>query len=831
MGSRRARSASSMLDDNGDVNPPQTRGSRTVVARRALVAVGLALVGLSGLAAANLFMTLDVDQVGAWVTPRASAALNRPVSLGEAGISLWPRPSLRVTDVSVDNLPGFQGPRLAHVEVARLDVAWLPLIVGRVHVRRLVLEGASLHLAIDQNGLSNFGDLVPRSVESSQGTSAPVAMRLQQIALAGGSLTYSDAHGGRSLLVSGIDAEAVLSEGEVDGWRSTIAARSDSLLVRFAGLGEEIVRGAGPSAVLLAHGGTPPGTIEIDEGHLQFADDTLAVYGALSLGGTEPTVDLLFTEESVPAGFLTAFFPREKRPDLLPLVEGTLDVTVRLLAGGNEVPSLRGSARMRDVGVRIRGEPMIDKVGGIVAISPDTIAFDAVSGRFAGGPFELSGTIERSAGMAAFVARGEPDLDAFDRLGLLPEGTTLSGNADLYLSIAGPTRALDSMEVVGVAELRGLQLEDDRLGVPLYVPSGAVSLVGREAHWADLTFLVGDDRAVTSGSIQDLFAFWPGAPRAPWVDASLSAPHLDLNEALPRRDTSSEATYAQLAMAHLGGRPVDGRSAAAVAAARGMARPMRLPAHGIVDLTVDTLLFRAYDLQSVHARVELGDSLVAVNDASFEAWSGQGNGSLRMGIGSERDEPFALDLSVQEVEAEPFLASMTPAGEAVSGTLDLRLGLEGSTDASLLPYGEGLTGEVAMSIVGGTVGGTGVNMALADFLDDDAWEEVAFSDWVVEMGIQDRVLHVRRSTIDGAPGAVALSGSLRLDGSADLSVGVSIPPERLGSVSLRRTGIAQSVLDQLRRAGGTLDLGLRLSGWLQAPTLEPDATSAVASAR
>jgi hypothetical protein len=229
--------------------------------------------------------------------------------------------------------------------------------------------------------------------------------------------------------------------------------------------------------------------------------------------------------------------------------------------------------------------------------------------------------------------------------------------------------------------------------------------------------------------------------------------------------------------------------------------------------------------------VELTDSSLAVHDASFEAWGGRASGSLQVGIGSEREEPFALALSVEEADAERFLAAMTPAGEAISGTMQLQLQVAGATDTSLLPLGEGLSGNVAMTLVGGAVGGTGVNLALADFLEDDAWAEVVFSDWVVDMGIEDRVLHVREATLDGAPGDVALNGSLRLDGSVDLSVGLSIPSERLGSVSLRRTGIAQSVLEQLRRAGGSLDLGLRLSGWLQAPTLEPDASQALASAR
>jgi hypothetical protein len=174
---------------------------------------------------------------------------------------------------------------------------------------------------------------------------------------------------------------------------------------------------------------------------------------------------------------------------------------------------------------------------------------------------------------------------------------------------------------------------------------------------------------------------------------------------------------------------------------------------------------------------------------------------------------------------------MSPVGESVSGTLDLALEVHGSTDVTLLPLAEGLVGRVGISLANGQVAGTGVNMALADFLGSDTWLNVPFDVWVLEIDVEDRMLDIREASLSGDEGDVVFSGPLRLDGSADLSMGVSIPSRRLGDVSLRRTGIGQSVLERLRAAGGSLDLGLRLSGWLQAPSLEPDASNAVALAR
>ena len=798
--------------------------------RYVLTAVALAAVGLVGLAVVNLYMTLDSDEVGAWITPRASAMLNRPVTLGGAGLSLWPRPSVRVTDVAVGNLSGFDGPELAHIDAARFEVSWLPLIVGRVHVRRLVLEGARLHMGVDESGASNFGDLVPSAEHGADPLPSAVALGIGEISVSDGSLTYFDAHAGRSMVLTGVDAEAVLADGG-NGWRTTMAAASDSLLVRFAGLGEEIIRGSGPTAVLRARGGDQPGAIRIDEGHLAFAQDTVAVYGELSLGSEKPSLDLLFTDDDISAGFLTSFFPAERRSELLPRVEGTLDVMVQVRVGAGAPPSLRGSVRLEGVGVRLRGEPLVEGMSGLVALTRDSVAFDSLAGRFAGGPFELSGTVARMPRVAAFVARAEPDLAAFDRLGILPEGTALSGAAKLYVSIAGPARTLDSLEVIGVAELHGVQLQDARLGVPLYLPSGEISLVGREARWSGLTVLLGHDRVLSFGSVLDLFALWPGDERIPRVEMSLAAPRLDLSAALPASDTSSSATYAQLALAHLGGQPLGGRTASAVASARRLSRPARLPASGSIDVTADTLLLRRNMLGGVRARVDLRDSVLSVPHASFAAWGGQVDASLELGVGAEPTEPFALRLSVQGAEAERFLAATTPVGDAITGTLDLELDVRGSTDGSLLPVGQSLAGEIRMTILDGEVGGTGVNLALADFLGDEAWADVAFTDWWMDIRLQDRTLDIREARLAGDSGDVLFSGPLRLDGSADISLGLSIPPERLRDVSLRRTGIAQSVLDRLRAGGESLDLGLRLSGWIQAPTLEPDASSAITSER
>jgi hypothetical protein len=384
--------------------------------------------------------------------------------------------------------------------------------------------------------------------------------------------------------------------------------------------------------------------------------------------------------------------------------------------------------------------------------------------------------------------------------------------------------------VEGTATVEGVQLRHERLGVPLYVPSGVVTLSGGDASWPDVTILVGSDGLTTSGRLEDLAGLWSDADVTPRVDWRLAGPHLDLDSIFPPDPDGSEATYAQVALAHLGQREIQDRSASELAEDVGLDRPTILPVRGAVVLQVDTLVRGRHVLDSVSVRLELTDSALTVTDATFRAWGGRGTASLQLGVGGALEQPFALVLGVDDASAERFFAEMTPAGDALAGTLDLELEAAGSTDRLLLPVRTGLTGRAHFTIVNGRVAGTGVNAALADFLETEEWAEIPFTRWAADVEIRDNVMEVRHAELTGDIARIVASGLLDFSGSTDMSLALSVPPGQLDAVSLRRTGIGPSIVMQLRDSGKPLDLGLHVSGPLSAPTLELDATNATALA-
>jgi hypothetical protein len=797
--------------------------------QRALLAVAVALVATYVLTAIALDLFLDPDRVRAWVEPRASSALNRAVSVGDARVDLVPRPSLRLADVSIQNPAGFQGPTLAELDEVRLDVSWLQLAIGRLVVRRVHLEGPRVHLAIAENGTSNFGDLVPRrAARSATEAAAPMRAVIRNVTMSGGSLSYFDASRDRSFMVTDGSGRAELDMLADGTWKADVALDSDSLHVRMPSVSAEIRRAEGPTLRLTVRSETN-GDIALEDGLVALAEDTLHMNGRIAgLDGARPSYDVLLTNDHMSASALEGLFSADQRARLVPLAEGTLSVAVEVQGGlsAADRPVTHGTAQLEDVTLRLQGDVVAEGIDGVIDFDSARIEIQSLTGRFADGPFDLRGAVTRDDQLSTtLLATARTNLDALDRLGLLPEGLTLSGSGLIDATLTGSLHALDSLTAVGTVTLDGAHLEHRRLAAPIYVPAGVVTVDGRTVRWTDLSVLVGTDALTVSGEVREVTPRRADGTARPDVHLNVTGSHLDLDLLLPQTADGPHVSYPQLAFAHLGARATTGAEAGA-----GLTRPQGAPVTGTIALAVDTLTYRGYRLERVATTLTLTDSTLSMPEATFATWGGEGSVSVALGFGAATGQPFELGLNLGGVSAESFFTTLTPVGEGISGTLDIEFAARGVTDPSLLPVPDSLSGSARISISDGRLTGTGVNAALSDFLEAPQWSDLAFASWTTDLQIRDRIMDLRESDLSGEQGRIVFDGVLGFGGETDVSVALSLPADQLTLVSLRRTGIGPGVLQQLRTAGQALDLGLHMSGPLAAPTLEPDATRAVALA-
>ena len=112
----------------------------------------LVVVGALALLAANLNSYLQENRE--WVAEQAQSVLGRPLSFGEAGISLMGGVGVRVADLRIGDDPAFSKEDFVRADAVDVRVAILPLLTGSVEVTRVVLRAPAITVIQTAKGLS-----------------------------------------------------------------------------------------------------------------------------------------------------------------------------------------------------------------------------------------------------------------------------------------------------------------------------------------------------------------------------------------------------------------------------------------------------------------------------------------------------------------------------------------------------------------------------------------------------------------------------------------------------------------------------------------------------
>jgi AsmA protein len=128
---------------------------------------------------------------------------------GDIKAILFPGIGLSLRDVWVANAAGFEADSFAEIEHARVRLDWLPLLGGDISIKSLELRGAHLNLQRDEEGRSNWDDLMQQTslVEARSDenvlqeieAAAPVAglLSVGELVIAGGQINWNDRQNAR----------------------------------------------------------------------------------------------------------------------------------------------------------------------------------------------------------------------------------------------------------------------------------------------------------------------------------------------------------------------------------------------------------------------------------------------------------------------------------------------------------------------------------------------------------------------------------------------------------------------------------------------------------
>ena len=123
-------------------------------------------------AAFALHLLVDPERLKKAARDGALAAWERELLMGDVRLDFFPRPSLRASKVSLANPRWAKDPHLLQAEVVRADLELIPLLTGKVRIRKLSLEGVRAGLEVADDGAVSWELAAAKSAQTT--SAAPV---------------------------------------------------------------------------------------------------------------------------------------------------------------------------------------------------------------------------------------------------------------------------------------------------------------------------------------------------------------------------------------------------------------------------------------------------------------------------------------------------------------------------------------------------------------------------------------------------------------------------------------------------------------------------------
>jgi uncharacterized protein involved in outer membrane biogenesis len=136
--------------------------------RTIAIAVGVVVVGVI-VAAAVFVSTMDFNQYRGTIAEQVKQATGRDLTIkGDLKLALGLSPAVAVNDVTFANASWGSRPNMAEIKRFEAQVDLLPLIFGKINVKRVVLNDADILLETDKNGRGNWEFVAKTAQEASK---------------------------------------------------------------------------------------------------------------------------------------------------------------------------------------------------------------------------------------------------------------------------------------------------------------------------------------------------------------------------------------------------------------------------------------------------------------------------------------------------------------------------------------------------------------------------------------------------------------------------------------------------------------------------------------
>src|SRR5690606_26670491 len=177
-----------------------------------IILAGIVLVLVLGLGAYfAIKIAFPPEKIKALVSKHGSAALNRPVTVEEVSIRLFPNLKLSVREVNVANAPGFSSEPCIKLRELGLSINFLSLLKFSPVVNEIKLSAPEILYEVARNGRNNLegiGSAAPDTAvakDTATAIESPAAVALKSFVIENGRVRYRDLQSGREIILGKIN--------------------------------------------------------------------------------------------------------------------------------------------------------------------------------------------------------------------------------------------------------------------------------------------------------------------------------------------------------------------------------------------------------------------------------------------------------------------------------------------------------------------------------------------------------------------------------------------------------------------------------------------------
>jgi uncharacterized protein involved in outer membrane biogenesis len=179
------------------------------------------LIGLLIVVALAAPFFIDLNDYKAEIAAKAKEATGRDLAIdGDISLSILPTPGVTVSGIRFGNAPGGSQPDMATLESAKVKVALMPLISGKVEVEEVVLDKPTFIFEKLKDGSGNWqiapqveapeAGVVPQPSAAPSSGGGGMAVVIKSASIEGGTLIYRDLAAGTEQKVENLNIDLSL---------------------------------------------------------------------------------------------------------------------------------------------------------------------------------------------------------------------------------------------------------------------------------------------------------------------------------------------------------------------------------------------------------------------------------------------------------------------------------------------------------------------------------------------------------------------------------------------------------------------------------------------